>query len=231
MEIKERPNPEPTVDSVESVVLTVLPLPAYSSIDQNSGLSSTRWLLNQPPEFQTLHVPIPYEAQPLHPVFPTPTRFGEPVEAGGWRNRVPSWIFVIPTLARLNFTTKVCHIGPLGGGHCSLAQFKSYEPPVQLSRGEIRRLKIYGGLPYTPTLPNTPLFPPEGGSAVPNVSSSTVSGSSSQHPPGQGSGDSVYGGATFGLEPTGATFQTLYSTDVVKEALQNLYHKSVPKML
>jgi hypothetical protein len=96
----------------ESIItLTVLPMPAYSATDPISGLSSTSWLLSQPADYQKLHIPVPYEQIPPltrpHPPFPTPVQFGDPIEMGGWKNRTPSWIQVVPMLTPLKYTTKV----------------------------------------------------------------------------------------------------------------------------
>ena len=54
--------------------------------------------------------------------FPTPARFGDIVEAGGWKDR---------------------------GRYCSptfLTQFKCYEPPMKRSRDKVQHLKVYGDL-------------------------------------------------------------------------------------
>jgi hypothetical protein len=96
----------------QSIILfTVLPMPAYSGTDPISGLTSTSWLLSQPADYQKLHIPMPYEQIPLltqpQPPFPTPAEFGDPIEAGGWKHRRPSWIQVVPSLTTLKFTTKV----------------------------------------------------------------------------------------------------------------------------
>jgi hypothetical protein len=42
-----------------------------------------------------------------HPVFPTPAQFGEPLEVGGWKNRKPSWVQVVPQVTNLKYTTMV----------------------------------------------------------------------------------------------------------------------------
>ena len=93
------------------LMLTVLPMPAYSAIDPISGLSSTSWLLSQPADYRKLHIPVPHEHTPLvpqpHPPFPTPAQFGDPVEFGGWKDRRPSWIQAVPMLIHLTFTTNV----------------------------------------------------------------------------------------------------------------------------
>ena len=76
------------------LMLTVLPMPAYSAIDPISGLSSTSWLLSQPADYRKLHIHVPHEHTPLvpqpHPLFPTPAQFRDPVEFGGWKDRRPS---------------------------------------------------------------------------------------------------------------------------------------------
>jgi hypothetical protein len=101
-----------TLNVFESTItLTVLPMPAYSAIDPISGLSSTSWLLSQPADYQKLHIPVPYEQippiTPPHPPFPTPAQFGDPIEVGGWKDRKPSWIQVVPMLTKLKYTTRV----------------------------------------------------------------------------------------------------------------------------
>jgi hypothetical protein len=96
----------------ESLVsFTVCPMPAYSSTDPESGLSSTRWLLNQAYDYQQQHIPVPYEGasaltQP-NPPFPTPARFGDPIFIGGWKDRRPSWIQAVPQVTDLKYTTRV----------------------------------------------------------------------------------------------------------------------------
>lgn len=101
------------VHPFESIIkFTVLPIPAYSAIDSTSGLSSTSWLFSQPADYQKLHIPVPYEEIPsvmqTHPPFPTPAQFGDAIEVGGWKNRIPSWILVVPMVTEVKFTTKVC---------------------------------------------------------------------------------------------------------------------------
>jgi hypothetical protein len=91
--------------------LTVFPMPAYSFTDPVSRLSSTRWLLAQPPDFQNIHIPVPYEEEAPTltsiPDFPTPARFGEPLHIGGWKDKRPSWVQATPQVADLTFTTIV----------------------------------------------------------------------------------------------------------------------------
>jgi hypothetical protein len=190
------------------IIFTFLPIPSYSAIDPLSGLSSTCWLHSQPTDFQELHVPVPYK-QLLHPPSPTPVEFGDPIEAGGWTSSLPSWILVVPLLSEFKTTTKVCriHIEILLETDVDiLSQFKCYEPRVQLSRDEIQRLKIYGGLPLTPT------------ADVSSLGESTVPGSS-------------YGGAAFGTSGSSA-LQALYAIDAVKEAFANLsYHCQLDAIL
>ena len=93
------------------LTLTVLPMVAYSAIDPISGLSSTRWLLGQPADYQNMHIPVPYEqippVTPPHPPFPTPAQFGDGIELGGWKARRPSWIQAVPMFTQLTPTTKV----------------------------------------------------------------------------------------------------------------------------
>ena len=48
----------------DHVSFTILPMPAYSSADPGSGLSSTSWLLAQSDDFQRLHIPVPFEEDP-----------------------------------------------------------------------------------------------------------------------------------------------------------------------
>lgn len=104
---------------------TIFPIPAYSATDPESGLSSTRWLLSQSDDFQKMNIPLPYEvtppsptplpfgdsevtSAPLHPLFPTPAAFGDPLEVGGWKDRKPRWVVAIPQVVTLNGTTPVC---------------------------------------------------------------------------------------------------------------------------
>jgi hypothetical protein len=55
---------------------------------------------------------VPYEEIPsvtqTHPPFPNPAQFGDAIEVGGWKNRIPSWILVVPMVTEVKFTTKVC---------------------------------------------------------------------------------------------------------------------------
>ena len=100
------------VDVDQSIMeLTIFPAPAYSAIDPISGLSSTRWLLSQPTDYQNTHIPLPYEQIPPdvqpNPPFPIPAQFGDPIEVGGWKDSKPRWIQVVPMLTVLTFTTKV----------------------------------------------------------------------------------------------------------------------------
>jgi hypothetical protein len=91
----------------DSISFTILPMPAYSSTDPVSGLSSTNWLLAQPNDFQQLHIPVPYEGTQPHPLFPTPAGFSGPLEMGGWKNSRPSWVQVVPQVVKLEETTTV----------------------------------------------------------------------------------------------------------------------------
>ena len=95
------------------VLFTVLPMPAYSFTDPVSGLSSTRWLLDQAEDFQRLHIPVPYEqastTMESHPPFPTPAGFGDPLQTGGWKHNRPIWVQVMPQVAALKYTTTVNH--------------------------------------------------------------------------------------------------------------------------
>jgi hypothetical protein len=89
---------------------TVLPMPYYSAADLTSGLSSTSWLLSQPADFQLQHIPVPYEPSSLttpQPPFSTPARFGDPLEAGGWKDRRPSWVLTVPQVTELTHTSTV----------------------------------------------------------------------------------------------------------------------------
>jgi hypothetical protein len=105
--------------SVDSDVhFTVLPMPTYSSTDPTSDLSSTRWLLGQPKDYQQRHIPVPYEEGPtLMPEFPTPARFGDPLFIGGWKDMRPSWVLAVPQVADLKHTT-IVHILFYAGQMC-----------------------------------------------------------------------------------------------------------------
>jgi len=100
-----------------TITFTILPMPAYSSTDPVSGLSSTRWLLSQPEDFQRLHIPVPYEEDPTrahpHPPFPTPPGFCGYLEIGGWKDYRPSWVQAVPQVVELELTTTV-HIFSAG---------------------------------------------------------------------------------------------------------------------
>jgi len=75
------------------VSFTILPIPAYSSADPGSGLSSTSWLLAQSDDFQRLHIPVPFEdpTQP-YPPFSTPAGFGPPLQISEWKSARFSWV-------------------------------------------------------------------------------------------------------------------------------------------
>jgi hypothetical protein len=90
-----------------SIDFTVCPMPAYSYTEPGT-LSSTDWLLNQADDFQQRHIPVPYEEASTHPQprFPTPARFGEPLFIGGWEDKRPSWVQVMPQKAE-GYTTTV----------------------------------------------------------------------------------------------------------------------------
>jgi hypothetical protein len=217
----------------ETITLTVLPMPAYSGRDLASGLSSTSWLLDQPVDFQKRHIPVPYEeipppAQP-HPQFPTPVEFGDPIEVGGWKNKKPSWIQVVPMLSMLKYTSLVrsefSWRQVLLYSPTSVTQYKCYEPPVKLSEDEFRRLKAYVALLASPESGTMHPSPPGGGSTAtgdPDTSPSgkdKVAGGGSTQDPKKDSGNN--GGATFGAGGSTA-LQALYATDAVKQAFANL---------
>jgi hypothetical protein len=199
-------------------------------------------LLDQPTDFQKLHIPMPYEASPAqsHPPFPTPEDFGDPLEVGGWKDRKPSWVQVVPQVAELKHTTKVRNDFYRRRALLSnvLAQFKCFEPPVKLSRDELQRLKVYAGLTPSPvisqsgTMPQFPPGPPGSWNAqpgVPNTSSKNdqVSGSGSSQHLGQ---DSNQGGTNLGI---GGSFalQALYETETVKRAFASLAYLSTPVLV
>ena len=94
----------------DHVSFTILPMPAYTSEDPGSGLSSTSWLLAQPDDFQRLHIPVPFEEDPtqLHPPFPTPAGFGPPLQISGWKSARPCWVQAVPQAVELEKTTTVC---------------------------------------------------------------------------------------------------------------------------
>ena len=83
------------------VSFTILPMPAYSSADPGSGLSSTSWLLAQPDDFQRLHIPVPFEEDHTHTLFPTPAGFGTPLQISGWKSTRPSWVQAVPQAIEL----------------------------------------------------------------------------------------------------------------------------------
>jgi len=95
------------------VNFTILPMPAYSFTDPVSGLSSTRWLLDQAEDFQRLHIPVPYEEASTimepRPPFPTPAGFGDPLQIDGWKHSRPIWVQAMPQVAALKYTTTVNH--------------------------------------------------------------------------------------------------------------------------
>jgi len=99
------------LDFTLTILMTILPMPAYSSTDPASGLSSTCWPLAQPEDFQRLHIPVPYDEDPTcphpHPPFPVPAGFGGPLELGRWKNSKPSWIQAVPQVIEMSQTTTV----------------------------------------------------------------------------------------------------------------------------
>lgn len=90
----------------------VFPVPAYSATDPISHLTSTNWLLSQPAPYQQAHIPLPFEettAEQAQPPSMTPVAFGEPLKVGGWKDRKPSWVLVVPQLVKLKTTTLVSY--------------------------------------------------------------------------------------------------------------------------
>jgi hypothetical protein len=108
------------MDFTFTILMTVLPMPAYSSTDPASGLSSTSWLLAQPEDFQRLHIPIPYDEDSTcthpHPPVPVPAGFGGPLKLGGWKNSKSSWIQAVPQVIEMSQTSMV-HIFSAGSIH------------------------------------------------------------------------------------------------------------------
>jgi hypothetical protein len=105
------------------VHFTVLPMPAYSFPDPVSGLSSTSWLLDQANDFQQRHIPVPHEEAPIlmqqpYPTFPTPAKFGDPLQIGGWKHDKPIWVQTVPQVASFKYTTTV-NICNLLKGRCN----------------------------------------------------------------------------------------------------------------
>jgi hypothetical protein len=95
----------------EIIEFGVFPVSSYSDVDE-SGLTSTSWVLSQTEDIQLVHIPLPHEPEPEpssqeQPRFPTPAAFGEPLYVGGWKARRPSWVLAIPQVARMKCTTKV----------------------------------------------------------------------------------------------------------------------------
>jgi hypothetical protein len=134
-------------------------------------------------------------------------------------------------LSTLKFTTTVRM--EFSWRYCSPilpTQFKCYKPPVKLSQDEVRRLKLYCGLPSSPVPRYSGTvfpFPPRGIAApgVPDASSAgedTVPDSGSSQHPGQDSGS---GGAAFGAGGSSAFLQALYETDEVKGAFEILSYR------
>ncbi|KDQ19489.1 hypothetical protein BOTBODRAFT_440312 [Botryobasidium botryosum FD-172 SS1] len=191
--------------------LLVLPIPAYSAEDPDTGLSSTRWLLEQPQDFQDEHIPIPYHSNAQHPPFPTPPSFGAPLNIGGWRHTSPSWVLTVPQSMTLKYT----------------ASFKHYDRPLVLDRDELIRLRKYATRHTQPT-------PPEGGGTFPPP---TGDGNASFGGSGPSSGNHILlshpthtqtsgedasgsdGGANLGGS---AELQALYASDSVKLAYETL---------
>jgi hypothetical protein len=89
---------------VSGMEFVVFPVPAYSATDPISHLTSTDWLLSQPAAFQRTHIPLLFEETTPHeqpqPLFPTPVAFGESLKVGGWKNRRPSWVQVVPQVVK-----------------------------------------------------------------------------------------------------------------------------------
>ena len=94
-----------------NVVFNVLPIPSTLPPIPVTHLSSTNWLINEPDHFQQLHIPVPHEEDPSraqpHPPFPTPARFGDPLEIGGWKNSRPSWVLAVPQAAEVKHSMTV----------------------------------------------------------------------------------------------------------------------------
>jgi hypothetical protein len=96
---------------ISGLEFIVFPAPAYSATDPISHLTSTDWLLSQPAAFQQTHIPLPFEEttppEQVQPLFTTPVAFGEPLKVGGWKDRKPSWVQVVPQVVTLKTTTLV----------------------------------------------------------------------------------------------------------------------------
>ena len=96
---------------ISGLEFIVFPAPAYSAADPISHLTSTDWLLSQPAAFQQTHIPLPFEErtppEQAQPLFPNPVAFGEPLKFGGWKDRKPSWVQVVPQVVTLKTTTLV----------------------------------------------------------------------------------------------------------------------------
>ena len=113
---------------------------------------------------------------------------------------------------------------------------KYYEPPVKLSKDEVRRLNAYGCLLPSPVPPDNgtmPPFSPGGGSAAPgapdtsSLGKDTVPGSGSSQHPRQDSGN---GGAAFGAGGSSA-LQALYASVAVKQAFASLSYRDQPVLI
>ena len=206
----------------DDIRFTILPMPAYSAIDPVSGLSSTSWLLAQPDDFQRLHIPVAYEEDPTrtqpHPPFQTPAGFGLPLQIDGWKNTRPSWVQAVPQVTKLKETTMVRNL--LCWAEQILtwpAQFKSFEPPVMLSKDELWRLVDYCKLCSPPVISSssTRSDVATGDDIVP------VSSFAHRRPCGNDDG----GGPSAG---TSLALQALYANVAVKHRLADLTPFSKP---
>ena len=139
------------------VHFTVFPMPTYTFPDRVSGLFSTSWLLDQSDDFQHRHILVSYEEGPTvmqNPLSPTPARFGDPLQVGGWKHSGPIWVQIVPQVAACKYTTTVDIFSIYLRADMTILYcqrvwppFKCYEPPVKLGKDELARLKEFSSSP------------------------------------------------------------------------------------
>ncbi|KDQ08115.1 hypothetical protein BOTBODRAFT_584544 [Botryobasidium botryosum FD-172 SS1] len=160
------------------------------------------WLLQQPPDVQSRHIPMPYEqaaATEVHPPFPTPASFGAPLKIDGWKATAPSWVVAVPQATSLKWTTN----------------FKHFNPRLVLGRDELCRLIEYSKSAFQLA---------ESGAAGEDAAIDPEDPSLAQADPLQTQASGQSSGHNEGKPDSGgsAELQALYASPFVKRAYEEL---------
>lgn len=112
------------------IVATILAITFVSLVETLGYASSDAWYKALPSEEQNTLVPLPYldATQNLYTYgSPTPGNFGSNIEVEGWSNDQASWVVFPHQLATYD----------------SGKTFKSFEPPVLVSKESLSRLRTW----------------------------------------------------------------------------------------